>query len=84
MLVERQRHVQVVHPFTPDDVVRLGQRAEQRNAAVADVIAQAVVEEADDLEAQLAVLEDLVGDDPAEIPAEFVVFRFSQYAGGGA
>ena len=47
----------------PDDLVGLGQRAEQRQAAVADVIAAgAIVEEADDLEAELAVLEHLVGD----------------------
>ena len=49
-------------------VVGLGERAEQRQAAVADVIAAgAVVDEADDLEAELAVLEHLVGDHPAEI-----------------
>ena len=52
----------------PDDLVGFRQRAEQREAAVADVIAGgAVVEEADDLEAELAVLEDLVGDQPAEV-----------------
>ena len=44
------------------------ERAEQRQAAVADVIAAgAVVEEADDLEAELAVLEHLVGDHAAEV-----------------
>ena len=44
------------------------ERAEQRQAAIADVIAAgAIVEEADDLEAELAVLEDLVGDQPPEV-----------------
>ena len=43
-------------------------RAEQRQAAVAEVIAgRAVVDEADDLIAELAVLEDLVGDQAAEL-----------------
>ncbi len=51
-----------------DDLAAFGQRAEQRQPAVADVVAGgAVVEEADDLEAELAVLEHLVGDQPAEI-----------------
>ena len=49
-------------------VVGLGERAEQRQAAVADVIAAGpVVDEADELEAELAVLEDLVGDHAPEI-----------------
>ena len=44
------------------------QRAEQRQAAIADVIAAGpIVDEADQLEAELAVLEDLVGDHPSEI-----------------
>ena len=43
-------------------------RAEQRQPAVAEVIAGcAVVDEADDLIAELAMLEDLVGDEPAEL-----------------
>ena len=51
-----------------DDLVGVVERAEQRQAAVADVVAAgAVVDEADDLEAELAVLEDLVGDQPAEV-----------------
>ena len=68
VLFERQRDVDVIDPFPPDDLVGLAERAEQRQAAVADVIAGGpVVEEADDLEAELAVLEDLVGDQPAEV-----------------
>ena len=48
VLLERQRHVDVIDPFLPDDLVRLAERAEQRQAAVADVIAGGpVVEEAD-------------------------------------
>ena len=47
---------------------RFVERAEQRKPAVAEVIAAgAVVDEADDLIAELAVLEDLVGDQPAEL-----------------
>ena len=68
VLFERQRDVDVIDAFLPDDLVRLAQRAEQRQAAIADVIAGgAVVEEADDLEPELAVLEHLVGDQPSEI-----------------
>ena len=41
----------------------LGERAEQRQPAVADVIAAgAIVDEADDLIAELAMLQDAVGD----------------------
>ena len=44
------------------------ERAEQRQSAIAEVIAAgAIVDEADDLIAELAVLEDLVGDHAAEI-----------------
>ena len=68
MLVERQRHVELIDALAPDDLAGLGERAEQRQPAVAEVIAAgAVVDEADDLVAQLAVLEDLVGDEPAEV-----------------
>ena len=68
MLVERQRDVELVDPLALGDLAGLGERAEQRQAAVAEVIAAgAVVDEPDDLEAQLAVLEDLVGDQPAEV-----------------
>ena len=68
MLLERQRHVDVIDPFLPDDLVRFGERAEQRESAVPDVIARSpVVQEADDLESELAMLEDLVGDHLAEV-----------------
>ena len=54
--------------FAAGDLAGLVERAEQRQAAVAEVIAAgAVVHEADDLIAELAVLEDLVGDQPAEL-----------------
>ena len=44
------------------------ERAEQRQAAIADVIAAgAIVEEADDLEPELAMLEHLVGHHAPEI-----------------
>ena len=63
-----QRDVEVIHALALGDVAHLGQRAEQRQAAVADVVAAgAVVDEADDLVAQLAVLQDAVGHQPAEI-----------------
>ena len=39
VLFERQRDVDVIDLLLPDDLVRLGQRAEQRQTAVADVIA---------------------------------------------
>ena len=50
------------------DVGRLAQPAEQRQPAIAEVIAAgAIVDEADDLVAELAMLEDLVGDHPPEV-----------------
>ena len=68
VLVERQRHIQVIDVLLPDDLGRVGQRAEQRQAAIAEVIAAgAIVDEADDLIAELAVLKDLLGDDAAEV-----------------
>ena len=68
VLVERQRDVEVVDVLAADDLVGVGERAEQRQAAVADVIAgRAIVDEADQLEAELAVLEHLVGDHAPEI-----------------
>jgi hypothetical protein len=49
VLFERQRDVEVVDAFALDDVVGLGERPENRDAAIADVIAAgAIVEEADD------------------------------------
>ena len=47
VLVERQRHVQMVDVFLADDLRRISQRAEQRQAAIAEVIAaRAIVDEA--------------------------------------
>ncbi len=64
----RARSAKVIHALAPDDVVRFGEHAEQGDAAIADVIpAGAVVEEAHHLEAELAMLEDLVGDDASEV-----------------
>ena len=68
MLFERQRDVDVIDALLADDLAAVGQRAEQRQPAIADVIAGgAVVEEPDDLEPELAMLEHLVGDQPAEV-----------------
>ena len=68
VLVERQRHVQVIDVLLPDDFGRIGQRAEQRQAAIAEVIAaRAIVDKSDHLIAELAVLENLLGDDAAEV-----------------
>ena len=65
---ERQRHVEVVHLLARRDVGGLGQRAEQRQPAVAEVVAAgAIVHEADDLIAKFAMLENLVGHHAAEI-----------------
>ena len=50
------------------DLGRVGQRAEQRQAAVAEVVAAgAIVDEADHLIAELAVLEHAVGDHAAQV-----------------
>ena len=55
-------------PSRVGDLRRFLGRAEQRQAAVAEMIAgRPVVDEADDLVAELAMLEDLVGDQPAEL-----------------
>ena len=68
VLLEGKSDVDVIDVFLPDDLVRFRERAEQRQTAVADVVAgRAIVEEADDLEAELAVLEHLVRDELAEI-----------------
>ena len=68
VLFERQRDIQMIDAFLPDDLAALGERAEQRQPAVPDVVARrAIVEEADDLEAELAMLEQLVRDEPAEV-----------------
>ena len=50
VLLERQRDIQVIDPFALCDLDDLGERAEQRQSAVADVIAAgAIVDEADHL-----------------------------------
>ena len=68
VLLRRQRDVEVVDPFAGRDFGRLLRRPEQRQAAVPEVIAGgAIVHEADDLIAELAVLEDLVGDEAPEL-----------------
>ena len=68
MLFERQRDVDVIDLLAADDLVGVPERAEQRQPPVADVVAGgAIVEEADDLEPELAMLENLVGDQPPEV-----------------
>ena len=68
VLLGRQRDVEVIDRLARGDLGGLVERAEQRQAAVAEMIAgRAVVDEADDLVAELAVLENLVGDQPAEL-----------------
>ena len=68
VLFGRQRDVEVIDAFARRDLAGLVERAEQRQAAVAEMVAAgAIVDEADDLVAELAVLEDLVGDQPAEL-----------------
>jgi len=59
----------VVHAFPLGDLGDFRQRAEQRQAAVADVVAAGtIVEEPNDLITQLTMLEDAVRDDAAQIP----------------
>ena len=68
MLLGRQRDIQVVDRLARRDIRRFVDRAEQRQPAIAEVVAGcAVVDETDDLIAQLAVLENLVGDEPPEV-----------------
>ena len=68
VLFERQGNVEVIDAFLADNLAAFGQRAEERQPAVADMVAGgAVVEEPDDLEAELAVLEQLVGHEPAQV-----------------
>ena len=68
VLFERERDIEMIDALLPDDLAAFGERAEQRQAAVADVVAcGSIVEEADDLEPELAVLEQLVRDEPAEV-----------------
>ena len=68
VFVERQRDVEVVDALLPDDFRRIVQRAEERQSAIAEVIAAgAIVDEADDLIAQLAMLKNFLGHHPPEI-----------------
>ena len=67
VLFERQRDVEVIDPLAAQDLVGIAERAEQRQAAVADVIARAIVDEAEQLEAELAMIEHLVRNHPAEV-----------------
>src|SRR4051812_16827288 len=68
VLVEWKGDVDVVDLLLADDLVGLRQRSEQRQSAVPDVIARgAVVEEANDLEAEFPVLEHLVRDHASKI-----------------
>ncbi len=67
VLVERQGDVELVDPLALDDLAGLGERADERQSAVAEVIAaRAVVDEADDLQPEVPVLENAVGHEPAE------------------
>ena len=67
VLLRRQRHIQVIDRLARAISPASSMRAEQRQAAVAEVIAgRPVVDEADDLVAELAVLEDLVRDEAAQ------------------
>ena len=68
VLVERQGDIQVIDAFLADDLCGVGQRTEQRQAPVAEIVAACpIVDETDDLIAQLAVLKDSFGDDSTEI-----------------
>ena len=68
MLLRWQRHVEVVHGLTNRDLRRLVDRAEQRQPAITKVIAGGfVIDEADDLIPQLAMFQNLVGDEPSEL-----------------
>ena len=68
MLVERQRDIQMVDPFALRDLADLAERAEQRQAAVADVVTpRAVVHESDDLVTQFPVLQDAVRHEAAKV-----------------
>ena len=68
VLLEGQRDVDMIDALGSDDVVGVGEHAEEGEPAISDVIAgRAIVDEADDLEAELAMLEHLVGDHAPEI-----------------
>ena len=64
-----KRHVEVVDPLAARDLAGLVERAEDREPAVAQIIAAgAVVHEADDVIPELAVFEDPVRDEATEFP----------------
>ena len=68
VLLERQCDVEVVDLLVGDDVGGVAERAEQGQPAIAEVIAaRLVVDEAHDLVTELAMLEDAIRDDAAEI-----------------
>ena len=66
---ERQGHVQLVDPLAGHHVPRVGQRAQQRQAAVAHVVAAGdlVVEESHDVVPELGVPQAPVGDVACEL-----------------
>ena len=68
MLFERQRDVEMIDALVAHDVGGFVETAEERQAAVAEMVAAGpVVDEADDLIAELAMLEDLVRDHASEL-----------------
>ena len=68
VLLDRQRDVEVIDALGVGHLGDIGQLAEQRQPAIAEVIAAgAIVDEADDLVAELAVLQHAVGQHAAEI-----------------
>jgi hypothetical protein len=68
VLLGRQGDVKVIDALARGDVRGAVERAEEREAAIAKMIARrAVVHESHDLIAQLAMFDDLVGDDPSEL-----------------
>ena len=62
MLVERQGDVELVDLLAFQDVAHLGERPQQRQPSIALAVAGAVVDEADDAVAELAMMEHLVHD----------------------
>jgi hypothetical protein len=81
VLFERKRDVDVVDPFRPDDVVGIREGSEKGKASVADMVARcAVVDESDDLETELAVLEDFVSHHPSEVSSACYQNSFEPYA----
>ena len=68
VLFERQGDVEVIDALALSDLADLGERAEQRQPAIPEVIAaRAIVDEADDLIPELAMLQNPVGHHATEI-----------------